>query len=429
MNLPNFKDIFKIVLEKLSIFRNNVPLMVAVIIALAAVLLFIPTQLLSSSLTKEIQEQSINRGADIIRQYKNRIVPPDKLESAQESLDKLKSDANSIELLAIQTTQRELLSDNIFSLDPNDSTFSQSIFYEFGRRYCNGIDEFILSHNACLCPTRVEIENELKSSGIESVLQSTTTGIAGSIYSQDNQENIQGIIVDQICRKRAESAFVYIDPYTISGYEFWTNFQFTSWDVDIQNCWYSQLGYWVIEDIFDTIAVMNKGHDSLLDAPVKRLMNINFAVDDYSGSAGNANVNAQKYSDRPQYVFSDVDVPSETLTGRYCSDQYDVIHFKVTFVINTKDFMHLIRELCSAKEHQYTDDESGQTYTYKHNQITVLDTSIRSADKRSTNHELYRYGDDESVSEVELTCEYIFNIKGYEKIKPKPVVDSFTPTY
>ena len=47
MNMPNFKDI----LQKLSVFRNNLSLLVPVIIVLVSVLLFIPTQLMSSRRT------------------------------------------------------------------------------------------------------------------------------------------------------------------------------------------------------------------------------------------------------------------------------------------------------------------------------------------------------------------------------------------
>jgi hypothetical protein len=426
MNLPNFKDILKIVLEKLSIFRNNVPLMVAVIIALAALLLFIPTQLLSSSLTKEIQEDSIRKGADIIRRYQNRIVSPATLEEAQNSLEKLTGDANSIERMAIQTTQRKLLSDVIFTLNLDDanSTFSQSFFYQFGRSYRDGIDEFIKNHNARLCPTKEEIESEMEASGINEIVRSQALGMGRSTNYMTGQgeENIQGIIMNEICRKRAASASVYIDPYSISGYEFWTNYQYTSWEEDIQNCWYSQLGYWVIEDIFDTIVKMNQGHESLLDSPVKRLMNVSFSDELASARAGNKAGDEKKYTDRPEYVLSSVDIPKETLTGRYCNDDYDVIHFKVTFIISTNEFPHLVQQLCSAKEHKYT-DESGQTHTYKHNQITVIGTSVRSVDMRSSNHELYRYGD-ESVSDVELTCEYLFNKNAYKDIMPQSVKET-----
>ncbi|MEJ2648592.1 MAG: hypothetical protein P8016_09325 [Sedimentisphaerales bacterium] len=422
MNLPNFKDILKVVLEKLSIFRNNVPLLVSVIIAMVAVLLFIPTQLLSSSLTKEIQEKSITKGAAVIDRFKDRTVSPNKLKAEQESLDKLASDANSIERLAIQTTQRNLLNDVIFNLDPNNPNFSQSIFFEFGRSYRDGIDKFIESHNAILPPTKEEIEDELESSRIESIIQSQALGMGRSYDTMASQENITGIIVDELCRKKAGSAFAYIDPYTISGYEFWTTYEYTSWNEDIQNCWYSQLGYWVITDVFDTIVAMNEGHKSLLEAPVKRLLKVGFSDETGLVRVGNMAGIEKKYAGRPQYVLSTVDIPKETPTGRYCDENNDVIHFNVTFIVSTSEFPQLVKELCSAKEHKYT-DKSGQTHTYKHNQITVLDMTIKSVDMKKTDNEFCRYGED-PVSEVVLNCEYLFNRKGYDDIKPQSVKET-----
>jgi hypothetical protein len=429
MNLPNFKDILKIVSEKLSVFRNNVPLLVSVIIALAGILLFVPTQLLSSGLKKEINQKSVVELASVLTNVKQHPVSSAQLEAEQKRLDKISNDANSIELLAIQTTQRQLLSDSIFKLDPNDanSTFSpQSIVYEFGRLYRNGIDEFIKTHNARSGPEQDELERELQASGIDNIM--SPAGVLGRSYdTRASHENIQGMMVDQICRKIAESTYVYIDPLQISGYEFWSQFTYGSWDEDIQNCWYSQLGYWVIQDLFDTIVAMNKGHESLVTAPVKRLMKVTFS-DDTAGvtSSGSGKTTGtgsivKTYTDRPRYIFSDDEFPKETLSGRYSDVNYDVIHFKATFVINTQDYPRFVRELCSAKEHKYT-DKSGQTHTYKHNQITLLDASIRAADMKSENHQLYQYGDD-NVSEVELTCEYLFNVKGYLDVMPKIVKD------
>lgn len=432
MNLSKVKDILKIVLEKLSIFKNNVPLLISLIIAFAAIVLFVPTQLLSSGLKKEIQEKSIVDQANKLNSLKNRTVSKPQLEDAQNSLDEITKDANSIELQALHSTQRELLSPNIFNLDPNDanSTFSQSqsVFYDFGRKYCGKIDEFTTEHNARICPTKTELQNELKASGIDSLLQPGGGVLGGSSYdSTEMQDKIKGMLIDQLCKKRALESFVYIDPFQISGYGFWEQYRYNSWDEDITNCWFSQLGYWIIQDIFDTIVDLNKGHESLVDAPVKRLMRFSFS--DYTTSfTGSAPINrgagmTVTYNDRPEYVFSTENIPKETLTGRYCSEDYDVIHFKVKFVISTKDFMRVVQELCSAKEHKYI-DKSKQEHTYKHNQITILGTSLKSVDMNNKNHELYRYGDD-NVSELELSCEYLFNVKAYFSLMPKPVQNLF----
>ncbi len=429
MDLSKVKDVLKTVLEKLSIFKNNVPLMISVIIAFAAILLFVPSQLLSSGLKKEIQEKSITGLGNKLNALKNNIVSKQQLEDAQKSLDEVTDANNSLYSQALQSTQRELLNDNIFKLDPNDAngTFSPSIFYAFGRTYCDKIDEFIAEHNARLCPTQTEINNDLKESGINSLLQPGAGGASGYDATQ-MQDTIQGMMIDQVCQKRAQASFVYIDPYTISGYDFWAQYKYSSWEEDITNGWFSQLGYWVIQDVFDTIVGMNTSHESLIDAPIKRLMSVTFS-DNYAstgttGQPGRNSSMVKKYTDRPYYIFSTDSIPKETLTGRYCGEDYDVIHFKVKFVINTKDFMRVVQELCSAKEHKYI-DKSKQVHTYKHNQITVLGTSLRSVDMKNENHKLYRYGDD-NVSELELTCEYLFNVKAYLPLMPMPVQKLFS---
>jgi hypothetical protein len=428
MKLPNIKDILKTVLSKLSIFKNNMSLLIPVIIALAGILFFIPTQLLSRSLKNDIGKNSLETGNSLkkIREP----VTEDQLKAAQDSLNAAAKDVNNIKLLAMQTTQRELLSYDIFNMDPNDanSTFSQSVFYEFSKLYCDRIDKFISENNARLCLTEAEITEELKGSNI---LQ---PGLDAAGRSQDDRgttaENIQGIMVDQICQKRAKESFVYIDPVQISGYNFWSQFNYSSLQEDVANCWYAQLGYWVIKDIFDTIVAMNAQHKNLLEAPIKRLMKITFSDDltttGYASGSTGAGKNAGQsrvYTDRPRYEFSSGDSIKETLTGRYSDGEYDVIRFKVTFVVNTKDSLKLISQLCSAKEHNYI-DKSGQSHTYKHNQITVLNVNMKSVEMRGSDHELYRYGKD-NVSEMELTCEYVFYVKGYEDIMPQSVKKIF----
>jgi len=65
---------------------------------------------------------------------------------------------------------------------------------------------------------------------------------------------------------------------------------------------------------------------------------------------------------------------------------------------------------------------------FKHNQITILETSIRPIDPQDKGHNLYRYGED-AVVELELVCEYLLHRESYEQIKPKTVtqlLDDFT---
>jgi hypothetical protein len=62
--------------------------------------------------------------------------------------------------------------------------------------------------------------------------------------------------------------------------------------------------------------------------------------------------------------------------------------------------------------------------TFKHNQITILDCEIVpvETDTTASRHKLYRYGED-SIVQLNLTCEYLFYKKAYDEVKPQPVKD------
>ena len=67
INLNTIKD----VLKKLSFLKNNLALLVPILIAVVAVLLFIPTRLLSGKLKNTINEQSVKTAAKIDKLIKD----------------------------------------------------------------------------------------------------------------------------------------------------------------------------------------------------------------------------------------------------------------------------------------------------------------------------------------------------------------------
>jgi len=480
MNLPNFKDI----LQKLSVFRNNLWLSMTVIIGLIGVLLFIPTQLMSSRLNQEIQTKSVSIGAKVQNEIEN-AVSSEGWRQEQERQQEHAKDANEIARLAEQTTQRELLSYDIF-LDPNIS--STLVFQEFGRHYREAIDELIIRANAGDCPTEAEIKRGLEDSAVNSRLRrgrsslygrsgmygsspisgrSGGSGRSGMLgrsgmmgrsgmpgrsgmmgpYSMGGTRTSRGLlsrsmmmgelefmIIDEICRERAKSISVYVNPIDLSGYEFWADYKLA---VDpneaVQDCWYFQLAYWVFEDIFDTIGAVNSGYDSVLTAPVKQLMRTSFTMGLRRPGAGGAVFTGRRRRssrtdrddvDKPVYILTKDDALSESCTGRVSNDanNIDVIHFNVAVVLNIKSVLPFIQELCSAKEHKFRGFSGNEPeQTFKHNQITVLETKFRSVEEDP--YSLYDYGED-VVVELDLICEYIFNKKGYEEIQPEIVKEA-----
>ena len=469
MDIPNFKDI----LQKLSVFQNNLPLLLSVIIVLIGGILFVTTLLMGRKLKGEIQTKSIAIGERVQNEIEN-AVSSDGWINEQERQEEHAKDANEIALLAEQSTQRELLSYDIF-LDPNIS--STLVFQEFGQRYREAIDDLLTRANAGDCPTEAEIERGLEDSAVNSRLRrgrssmygrssmpgrspmpgrSGMTGRSSMMgpYSMMGQSSMGGtrrssrgilgrsmmmgelefMIVDEICRERAKSISVYVNPVDLSGYEFWADYKLA---VDpneaIEDCWYFHLAYWVFEDIFNTIGAVNSGYDSVLTAPVKQLMQTSFTMGLRRPGAGGAVFTGRRRRssrtdrgdvDKPIYVLTKDDALAESCTGRVSNDanNIDVIHFNVAVVLNIKSVLPFIQQLCSAKEHKFkgfSGDEPEQTF--KHNQITVLETKFRSVEEDP--YSLYDYGED-VVVELDLICEYIFNRKGYEEIKPETVKEA-----
>jgi len=438
MNMPNFKDI----LQKLSVFKNNLSLLVPVIIALVSVLLFIPTQLMSSKLKKQVEQESINNGGRRIKALEKTAVSRKQYEMEAERQKAHAADANEIAKLAVQSTQRELLSYDIFPA-PDPNGFSGLIFQQFGQAYRSGIDKMILSVNGRDCPTDAEIERGLENSSSSSrtrgrglSMMSSPRGLSGGgLYGGSMMfGNIQRMIVDEMCKDRAKSISVYVNPVDIAGYEYWADYKYDVKQEDaIEDCFYHQLAYWIIDDIFQTIAKTNSGYDNVLTAPTKRFMGISFTMGLKSARRGGGGgvfrsvgrkkaQNQQKDVDRPVYVRDKQDALSETCTGRYCSDDIDVTHFNFSVIVRTKSVLPFMKELCSLKEHQFKGypDPNQPIQTFKHNQITILESKIGSINPNDQTHRYYSYGD-ESVVSLDLICEYVFDVKGYDILIPEPV--------
>ncbi len=453
MDMPNFKD----VLQKLSVFTNNLPLLASVIIGLVAVLLFIPTQLMSSKLKKEVEQESITKGGGKIKKYETSIVSSQQYEMEAKQQEAQATDANEVARLAKQTTQRELLSYDIFPA-PDPNGFSSLIFQKFSENFRSGIDKMILDVEARDCPTDAEIQRGLENSasssrmrgrGLSTMMPMSRDRSYGGmdLYGGGGSSsmmlgNLNRMIIDEMCKDRAKTISVYVNPLDIAGYQYWTDYKYEVKQEDaIEDCFYHQLGYWIIEDIFQTIKNMNSGYDNVLTAPAKRFMSITFTMGLKSGRRGGGvyrtirgrgmrrkSENKAENADRPRYIRDEGEGLSESCTGRYCSEEdgIHISHFNFSVIINTKSVLPFMKELCSAKEHQfrgYPDpNDPNQTFepvqTFKHNQITILESKMGSINPDDMTHRYYRYGDDPVVS-LDLICEYVFNKEGYEILIPE----------
>jgi len=432
MNIPSVKEL----IQKLSVFRHNSSLLLAVIIVVVAIALFIPTQLISSKLKEQIKAESVGKGGIVQSQSMN-AVSREQWKEEQKYQQSYAEDANQIKLLVDQSTQRELLSYKIF---PQPADTSALIFEEFGQRFREAVEQLTARINASDCPSDAELERSLQSSSVRSrfgrrgpsSITSFSRYYRPSYYGRFS--DIDATIIDEICREKANSASVYAHPIDLSGYEFWREYQHPGRDEAVKDCWYWQLGYWVIEDVIDTIAACNAGSNSVFTSPVKRLLNLSFTLKDrrYGKPMMRQSIRGIKtkrsLEDKPGYVLLVEDGLTRPCTARFCSDDIDVIHFNITVLVSAEAVLPFMEELCSAKQHKFRGYPLGDApeQTFKHNQISILESNIQPIDPESAEHAYYRYGED-AVVELDLICEYIFNKAGYDKIKPEAIKNELQP--
>ena len=388
-------------------------------IVLVAVVLFVPTLLTGRSISKDM-ETSKAQGSKITSMRNN--TPP----RAQAEVEKLyqsahKKDADEVVQLARQSTQRELINYDIF---PKPKDTSQQVFVQFGAQYRAVIEELIKSAGALDAPGDIDIRKETETAvGGTGAAIGGRFGMLGTTRTIGTKKGSRDAIVDAVCNKRAESILVYANPNSFNWYGYWADFKYSGLDTAIKDCWYSQVAYWIYEDVVATINEMNAGFDCVYTSPVKRLVGVSFSrpVEYVDPTRMGYSVSI---SDEPDYIIDSSTGVSgvQPWTGRICNDDIDVIHFFVSVILDAKSFMPFIKELCTQKEHRYREgySASGPERIFKHNQITVLQSRIEPVDRTAIEHTYYRYGDG-AVVRLSLTCEYIFNRSGYDRVKPEPV--------
>jgi len=403
MNLSGIKDFAK----------SYTSLLVPVVISLVAILLLVPGRLMSKRLRTRIEAESLRKGRTI-QSMKGDVVSGEQWKQEQQYQQLHEADANRIALLARQTTQRQLLTYEMF---PEPNTPSLFIYDDFAQRFKQALGSLVEQLNAGDCPTKAQLD-EAKG------------GARGRAYYRPGLSGIGETIEEELCRRKAQSISVYVNPDDLGPYGRWAEFKYSgeqSKEEILKDCWYSQLSFWIFEDIFAAVDTMNAGSDSVFTSPVKRLLNVEFPGGKRKRSTTRV-VGAgrkRRQSTMPSYVLATEGAAVNSLTQRASDDSIDVVHFKCAVILAADKVLRFMQELCTAKEHVFTGwDNTQPPQVFKHNQITILDSEIVPVDTEtaSSPHKLYRYGDDPIV-QLNLTCEYLFDKKAYDEVKPQVVKD------
>jgi hypothetical protein len=411
-------------LKKLSFLGDFSAFLFPLVLIIIAGLLFVPTTLMQRKLRAQIEEQSIKKGQKAIENLLRDPVSNKQWEFEKAYQDLYQLDANGIALLAEQTSLRALLSYDIFP-EPNET--SQQIYSIFGRNFRSLIDKMFEELKSRDCPTQAELDKYLK--------QPAGSGVAES--EETTRTNTEQMVRDDLCMAVAKATILYSNKNNFSGYKFWENYNYKGHNEAIGDCWYWQLGSWIIEDVLQTAKELNSGSASVLASPLKRIIAVSFTPESTSTSGATTTYGTPDMSSmysagiltgtgRPKYVLSFTDCLAEPFNGRKCNDQADIVHFRLSVVVSAYAVPEFLEELCNSKEHTFGgfhNEFKDEPRTLKHNQITILKCSFDAVDSESEEHKLYRYGND-SVVKMDLVCEYAFNKRGYASIVPKIVKDT-----
>jgi hypothetical protein len=380
--------------------KKNMTLIIPGVIAAVAIIVLVPSFMIRGKIKAKLEET-----ANIERELSSALsnaVSLKQPEIAKKFQDMHQEDANQIDKLSQQTSQRELLSYKIF---PDTNETSAQIFNEFKREYNSQFASYVNDLKALDAPTDSEIRKQAGAINIAGAGETVTPG------TKEGDEKI----VELICKSRGEEIPVYANPWVFSGYAYWNNWDFRGMDLAIRDCWYCQVACWIHQDVISTISKINAGSSSVSKSPVKRLLSSSF------GSNGR-----DVGLDMPVYVTDKTGGLCQPWTGRKCDDKMDVTHFRVSVIVKADDVLKFMSELCSEKEHSFSGFKGELApQKYKHNQITVLESSIEPVDRNSAEHKRYYYGQD-AVVKLDLTCEYVFNRQGYDVIKPKIIADEIS---
>jgi hypothetical protein len=412
MDLSKIKDVIK----------GYSSLLLPIGIVIIGVVPLAVAQLMSSRLKDQIVTKSVGPGKKV-QQYLINAPSINQWEEEKVYQDQLASDVNAVKQLIRQTTERKLLRNDLFPIPPNPKNFSSRIFPQFGEAFRGGIEQELSRVNSGDCPSEAEIS---------SIRKGWSSGSRDRMRTKQVRE-VSSAIEDKLCMDRAQAVSVYAKAENLDGYLFWDGYSYSkagSLEEAMKDCWYSQLAYWIIEDVFATISSMNGNSASVLESPVKRLINVSFPENLQKVRFRNSKRgSSESESDKPRYIFSSDNGITVPCTRRVSTSTgpVDVTHFEMSVVVKASEVLSFMKELCSAKGHEFSgwDGKAKEGDEGMHNQITILRCKSSAVERDAPEHEYYRYGEDPVVG-LEMTCEYVFDKDSYDQVKPEAVKEEVT---
>ncbi len=416
-------------------------LLLPAILVLISLLLLVPNTMIAKSLASDMQTSEQQQGQ--IRQLLNSASTKADAQAQKAYAQKRQEEKKTIEQKVVQASRRELIMYDFFP-KPTDPSFQ--VYSDFGIEYRKNIMNLIEKIRARDAPTSAEIQQETGVSATSSTVGGGYDEMGDFSASRTRtQTKNNDPIVNALCAKRASQIPVYAHPDIFAWYSYWEEYEYSGGKQAMIDSWYSQVAFWIYNDVIDTIEALNSGSNQVNTSAVKRLLGIRFQGKVDVALNSQRTHTSSMYSGRGSQTTDIPVLVTETNPGpflpfswteRKSNTELDVIHFAVSVILDSRQLMNFYDELCSKKSHKYrpNHDIRAEFAEAEHNQITILESTAQAIERSDPIHELYRYGD-ASVMRVDLVCEYLFSREGFEKkskenneeitgtIKPAPIVE------
>ena len=238
--------------------------------------LFIPGMMINAENRKELVkvESQYNK----VDRLAGQAVHKNELAHYKENAELAQKDAKKVDELARQTTSRALIHKKVFP-EPLERQ-SRIIYYqEFAANYCRLIDNLMKITNGGSRPSEVDKmkvrEEYRKRSGAAGER-------GGGLFLDGQSRRSRGTpedkLLDDLSLSRAKEISVYINPYSFCCYDYWKDHPGTGARLEmLQDSWFTQVAAWIQEDVVLAVNQVNSIEKSVLENPVKRLIEISFS--------------------------------------------------------------------------------------------------------------------------------------------------------
>jgi len=379
----------------MDFIKKKLFLILCIAVTLLGIGIFISGMMVSADNQKELEVIS-TKIQEVVR-YPSQAVSGDEKNQAQAYADDYQKNLEQMETWIQETTRRPVLFGAVFP-QLNNELDKDSRFEEFAKRYCSFVDSLLVRLRAGTCPSPQEEEQTIDRFFEEHLKGSS----ANRIDEAEQMERIR----NELCQKRAQECVVYADSGAYCAYSHWQ--LLPRWAMPMyKDAWYTQLAAWIQKDVVDAIIEINGSSQSVLESPVKRLLEITFVGEPPEGEPtleeakapsrtgyGVASARAGRYSQRrskslgicvsrrdpgsvntlPIYVTQSQQQRSsgfrmmgggatggsnpyqghiaEPFTGNYSNELIDVVQFEVGIIIDSTRINDFIKVLESQKQSQ-----------------------------------------------------------------------------